>query len=95
MNRLKNITAIEWFIMATIAFIVLSVFTRGILDYQHWQRCKAAGGFKRYVGSATHTAVQPIAQPDGTASVYVPVQYTSAVYECQDRNGRFIDVEAP
>lgn len=49
---------------------------------------------KRYVGTATHTAVQPIAQPDGN-SVYVPVQYTSAVYECQDRNGRFIDVEAP
>ena len=47
------------------------------------------------MGSATHTALQPIEQPDGTASVYVPVQYTSAVYECQDRNGRFIDVEAP
>lgn len=74
-DDVKRLTAIEW-IVVSIVVIVTSLVVGGVTSANHWERCRQAGGYKRYVGSTTG--------PEGA---------TTAVYECLDRNGRFIDVD--
>lgn len=93
-NTLKRLAPIEWIIIGVISAVLVSLVAGVYADMKKWERCRAAGGHKRYVGSATHTMLQPIIMSDGH-SVYVPVQNTFSVYECQDRDGRLVDAEAP